>query len=88
MLLGRAARRLDWWRGTVTIGGEQTDPYARGAYSYAPAGAIGASACMTDPVDDTLYFAGEHTDTSGHWGTVHGALRSGPHVATQLLRVN
>ena len=61
-----------------------TDRYARGAYSYAPAGALDASARMTEPVDDTLYFAGEHTDTSGHWGTVHGALRSGLRAATQL----
>jgi monoamine oxidase len=60
------------------------DRYARGAYSYAPAGALDASAKMTEPVDDTLYFAGEHTDTSGHWGTVHGALRSGLRAATQL----
>jgi monoamine oxidase len=60
------------------------DPYARGAYSYAPAGALDASAKMTEPVDDTLYFAGEHTDTSGHWGTVHGAVRSGLRAATQL----
>jgi monoamine oxidase len=60
------------------------DPYARGAYSYAPAGALDASAMMTEPVDDTLYFAGEHTDTSGHWGTVHGAVRSGLRAAIQL----
>ncbi len=33
----------------------------------------------------TLFFAGEHTDTSGHWGTVHGALRSGYRAAQQLL---
>jgi monoamine oxidase len=62
----------------------QADPYSLGAYSYAPAGAADTSALMTDPVQDTLYFAGEHTDTSGHWGTVHGALRSGIRAATQL----
>jgi monoamine oxidase len=62
----------------------QADPYALGAYSYAPAGAVDASAMMTEPVEDTLYFAGEHTDTSGHWGTVHGALRSGIRAAAQL----
>jgi len=39
---------------------------------------------MTEPVQDTLYFAGEHTDVSGHWGTVHGALRSGLRAAAQL----
>lgn len=56
-----------------------------GAYSWVPAGAIDASEQMTHPVEDTLYFAGEHTDTTGHWGTVHGALRSGIRAAQQLL---
>ena len=62
----------------------QADPYARGAYSYVPAGAIDASAKLTEPVDATLYFAGEHTDISGHWGTVHAAVRSGLRAAAQL----
>jgi monoamine oxidase len=62
----------------------QADPYSRGAYSYAPAGALNASANMTLPVADTLFFAGEHTDTTGHWGTVHGALGSGLRAAAQL----
>ena len=60
-----------------------SDPYACGAYSYAPAGALDASGKMAVPVLETLYFAGEHTDTSGHWGTVHGALRSGLRAAAQ-----
>jgi monoamine oxidase len=64
----------------------QADPYARGAYSYVPAGAIDASAKLAEPVDDTLYFAGEHTDISGHWGTVHAAVRSGLRAAAQLQR--
>jgi hypothetical protein len=63
----------------------QADPYALGAYSYAPAGSLDASANMTQPVADTLYFAGEHTDTTGHWGTVHGALGSGLRAAAQIL---
>jgi monoamine oxidase len=62
----------------------QADLLARGAYSYVPAGAIDASAQLTEPVEDTLYFAGEHTDTTGHWGTVHAAVRSGLRVAAQL----
>jgi monoamine oxidase len=63
----------------------QMDPYSLGAYSYAPAGALHASDEMTKPVADTLYFAGEHTDTTGHWGTVHGALASGLRAAMQVL---
>jgi monoamine oxidase len=63
----------------------QTDPYTLGAYSYAPVGAVDCSAEMAKPVDNTLFFAGEHTDITGHWGTVHGALRSGLRAAQQVL---
>ena len=61
------------------------DQYARGAYSYVPAHALDAPDQMAVPVAGTLYFAGEHTDTSGQWGTVHGALRSGMRAARQVL---
>ncbi len=64
----------------------QQDTYAMGAYSYVPAGAMGASEQMCQPQLETLFFAGEHTDTTGHWGTVHGAMRSGIRVAEQVLR--
>jgi monoamine oxidase len=63
----------------------QLDPYSRGAYSYAPKGASEASALLATPVEGTLFFAGEHTDTTGHPGTVHGALRSGLRAAAQVL---
>jgi monoamine oxidase len=61
------------------------DALSRGAYSYVPRGAIDASDGMSEPVEHTLFFAGEHTDTSGQWGTVHGALRSGLRAAAQAL---
>jgi monoamine oxidase len=64
----------------------QTDPYSLGAYTYVPRGAIHASDELSQfRWKQTLFFAGEHTDTSGHWGTVHGALRSGYRAARQLL---
>ena len=62
------------------------DPFALGAYSYVPAGALDASANMTIPEANTLYFAGEHTDTAGNWGTVHAALGSGLRAASQILK--
>lgn len=62
----------------------QRDPLTRGAYSYAPVGAVQASDVLAQPLNDTLYFAGEHTDTTGHWGTVHAALRSGLRVVEQI----
>ncbi|HEX5235481.1 MAG TPA: NAD(P)/FAD-dependent oxidoreductase [Silvibacterium sp.] len=62
----------------------QRDRLVRGAYSYAPADAVRASNALAEPVEETLYFAGEHTDTTGHWGTVHAALRSGLRVAREI----
>ena len=63
----------------------QRDTLTYGAYSYVPAGAIDACSKMTLPASNTLYFAGEHTDTTGHWGTVHAAIRSGQRTAQQIL---
>jgi len=63
----------------------QTDLLSCGAYSYVPAGALNAVLTMATPVQRTLYFAGEHTDVTGHWGTVHAAMRSGIRAAQQVL---
>jgi monoamine oxidase len=61
------------------------DPFARGAYSYVPAGALAARRRLCEPVQDTLYFAGEATDLLGYGGTVHGAIASGNRAAGQVL---
>ncbi|GAC1358646.1 MAG: NAD(P)/FAD-dependent oxidoreductase [Acidobacteriaceae bacterium] len=61
------------------------DEFSRGAYSYVATGGAEASRTMSEPVMETLYFAGEHTDVTGHWGTVHGAMRSGLRAARQIL---
>jgi monoamine oxidase len=61
------------------------DMFSRGAYSYVAAGGLDASRQMADPVANTLYFTGEHTDITGHWGTVHAAMRSGLRAAAQIL---
>jgi monoamine oxidase len=63
----------------------QSDPWSRGAYSYAPAESLPAADALSQPVEQTLYFAGEHTALDGHWGTVHGALASGERAAAQVL---
>ena len=61
------------------------DSFSLGAYSYVPAGALDACSAITEPEADTLFFAGEHTDVSGHWGTVHAAIRTGLRAAQQVL---
>jgi monoamine oxidase len=63
----------------------QSDPYCRGAYSYALPDGKEAARKLAAPVRNTLFFAGEATDFSGHNGTVHGAIASGQRAATELL---
>jgi monoamine oxidase len=63
----------------------QSDPYSLGAYSYGRVGSDGANAMLAEPVEDTLFFAGEATDTTGNNGTVHGAMGSGLRAAREIL---
>lgn len=58
------------------------DPHARGGYSYVLVGGEGAREELAAPLDDTIFFAGEATD-SEEPGTVAGALRSGIRAARQ-----
>lgn len=63
----------------------QADPFSRGAYSYVKVGGNGAQETLARPVADTLFFAGEASDTEGNFGTVHGAMATGLRAARQLL---
>jgi monoamine oxidase len=63
----------------------QSDPFSRGAYSYGAVGADGAQEALASPVENTLFFAGEATDTTGNNGTVHGAIASGRRAAKEIL---
>ncbi len=62
-----------------------SDPFSRGAYSYDTVGAALARARLAKPIDKTLFFAGEATDTSGQASTVAGALASGQRAAREVL---
>ncbi len=63
----------------------QNDPFSRGAYSYGAVGSDGAQEALARPLENTLFFAGEATDTTGHNGTVHGAIASGRRSAKEIL---
>ncbi len=71
----RGAFSYDW----------QSDPFALGAYSYAGVGGRRAGAELADPVEETLFFAGEATQSDGRNATVHGAIASGHRAAKQVL---
>ena len=64
----------------------QADPFSCGAYSYVVCGGLGAPLALAEPIEDTLFFAGEAANTEGHNGTVHGAIGSGKRAAEELLR--
>lgn len=83
--LGVAANQLAqqlaaWW-----IFDWQKDPYARGAYSFAPPGGAKLPQALSKAVDSTLFFAGEATHTGGHTGTVHGALETAERAVEELM---
>jgi monoamine oxidase len=63
----------------------QTDPFARGAYSYLRAGGGDARTSLGAPIEQTLFFAGEATSSSDP-GTVAGALASGYRAAGEVAQ--
>lgn len=63
------------------------DPFARGVYSYQAVGGKDAPAAMARPLRGTLFFAGEHANIEDATGTVHGAIASGHHAASEVQRL-
>ena len=60
------------------------DPWSRGAYSHATAGAEAVPELLRVPVAGTLVFAGEHTAGAAQAGTTQGAAASGARAAADL----
>lgn len=60
------------------------DPFTRGAYSYVPVNGLEAQAELARSNENTLFFAGEATNTEGHLGTVHGAIATGLRAAREI----
>jgi len=63
----------------------QADPFSRGAYSYAAVGGSRAGEELGAPLDATLFFAGEATESDGQNATVHGAIASARRVTREVL---
>jgi monoamine oxidase len=60
------------------------DPFAYGAYSYVRVNGLQAPEQLAAPVAETLFFAGEATNSAGHSATVHGALATGMRAAQEV----
>jgi monoamine oxidase len=62
------------------------DPFSGGAYSFTAAGHDDAAARLREPVQHTLFFAGEAMAEGEETGTVHGALSSGLRAAHEVRK--
>lgn len=62
-----------------------SDPFTRGSYSYSTMETNEARKILIEPVEDTLFFAGEALYEGAEMGTVEAALTSGIKVASQIL---
>jgi len=61
------------------------DPFTRGSYSYTKVETGDAYEKLAEPVEDTLYFAGEALFSGDITATVEGALASGKEVVAKIL---
>jgi len=61
-----------------------SDPFARGAYSYARPGKANCRATLAAPVEDRLFFAGEACSTTD-FSTAHGGWITGMTAAKQSI---
>lgn len=77
---------LSQWLRSHLITDWQANEYVRGGYIYVPVGARDAPARLAEPVEDTLFFAGEATNLEGREGTVDGAFDTGLRAAEEIAR--
>jgi monoamine oxidase len=83
-ILGISRRRIESRLQQAIVNDWQSDPFARGAYSYVPVGGAGARKKLAKPVAGTLFFAGEATNYDGQPGTVAGAIAAGYRAAREV----
>jgi len=81
---GRVDREIESTLEGAWVHDWQSDPFARGAYSYVTVAGDKAREQLAAPLRNTLFFAGEAADTE-EAGTVAGALRSGMRAAREVL---
>jgi hypothetical protein len=61
------------------------DVFSCGAYSYAVVGGAELPRALAQPIEGTLFFAGEATNNTGSLGTVHGAIATGYRAAQEII---
>ena len=69
---------------SLTFHDWRADSFTRGGYTYVPVNAGNSQRELAQPIDNTIFFAGEALSV-GHVGTVHGALQTGIDAANKLM---
>jgi monoamine oxidase len=77
--------QLDQKLKTYYIANWVTDPYCQGGYAYETVNANHYRQILKEPVDNTLFFAGEALHNGPEIGTVEAALCSGKEAVAKLL---
>ncbi len=62
------------------------DSFAKGGYSYSMVGSMQAQKLFNEPIDDTIFFAGEAFYDGPSPGTVEAALVSGKNIAQRIMK--
>jgi monoamine oxidase len=78
----------DYLKGKLTahhIANWNADPFSLGGYAYATLHTMKSGRIMSQPIQDTLYFAGEAVYEGKVMGTVEAALTSGNNAAERIL---
>jgi monoamine oxidase len=83
-LLGRAPGEVSEHVRRCVIADWRDDPLAGGAYSWSKVGGSLMPDALAEPIDGTLFMAGEHT-IAEMIGTVAGAIASGRRAARQVV---
>lgn len=73
--------KLKWWK----VFNWAKDPFTLGSYSYSAITTSDARRILSEPVQDTLFFAGEALYEGSEMGTVEAALTSGLNAASKIL---
>jgi monoamine oxidase len=63
----------------------QTDPFSLGAYSFATVESTKARKLLAEPIEETIFFAGEALSEGAAMGTLEVALENGIQTAKKLL---
>lgn len=62
------------------------DPFTRGSYAYDTVEAAAARKILAEPIEDTIFFAGEYLYEGPSMGTVEAALTSGLETARKIIQ--